>query len=276
MKTKGTYTQIDNWVLEVVAGLTLASDIKILLRLARQVNYRKIDIGTAALADELGLDIRTVQQACKRLADAGHICSDFGLHFLSKCCTRVAQPLRKSTRPQQGAETVQEKENPPLKEGKEEEGREGKEKGMGMVQGIDLGTPPAPKPTHTFPDFQSSFSQLIHLIGDKASVSAMNVGGGQNAVIRWVRDYPADFIIRAYQLAPSYMAHYQKPRDVYVFVGWLNRELRYPWPQELVTAYAELTSPTQPTQQAHPVQQEQDLADILKALPLEGGRRWKA
>jgi len=107
---RGEETIMPNWVLDAIDGLTLASDIKVLSRIARRANYKRSTVSLGELIDATGLDLRTIQTSLARLRQLTYIESTDGVHSLRGACAAVAQPLRKSTHPATPLEPVQHEE----------------------------------------------------------------------------------------------------------------------------------------------------------------------
>lgn len=104
-------TSIPKWVLNALAKLSNASDIKVLMFLASRARYRRSGFGPGELSDETGLDYRTTTTSLKRLGELGYTVSADGVHALRGACTTVAQRLHKSTPTPQPQKAVPDDKN---------------------------------------------------------------------------------------------------------------------------------------------------------------------
>lgn len=115
-------TSIPEWVLDALPTLSNASDIKVLMHLAKRARYRRSGFGPGEISDAAGLDYRTTTASLARLSTLGYIVSAEGVHALRGACTTVAQALRKSTPTQQVRTAAQDAKNENLNNDKDLEG----------------------------------------------------------------------------------------------------------------------------------------------------------
>ncbi|WP_272976901.1 hypothetical protein [Deinococcus geothermalis] len=115
-------SSIPKWVLAALPKLSNASDIKVLLFLAERARYRRSAFGPGEISDGTGLDYRTTTTSIRRLGELGYIISAGGVHVLRGACTRLAQPLHKSTPTPQAKNPVQGGKNQNVTSAKDSKG----------------------------------------------------------------------------------------------------------------------------------------------------------
>ena len=99
-RTKGTYSTLENWALDLAPTLPGAAGW-VLLKLAAQVNYKRKTMTIGQLIDALPYKERSLQQACAHLVQAGYaLCAD-GAYVLRGACTPLAQDTRRNMHPKQ-------------------------------------------------------------------------------------------------------------------------------------------------------------------------------
>lgn len=99
-RSRGTYSTLENWVLDLAPTLPGAAGW-VLLKLAAQVNYKRKTMTIGQLIDALPYKERTLQQACACLVQEGYVLCAGSEYVLRGACADLAQALRKNAHPEQ-------------------------------------------------------------------------------------------------------------------------------------------------------------------------------
>ena len=274
-RTKGTYTTLENWALDLAPSLPGAAGW-VLVALARQVNYKRQTLTVGQMIDSLPFKERTVQIACAYLAAEGYILTQGGAHVLRGARAELAQDLRKNVRIEWDVNTRQEGETTKVyfgitrhnqKESEERERREEKTVTAGLVATSEAAAQPAQPqtetPEQTLPassgkavDFTQPKTAELQTpatpVPSRVVVVAENHGDDHDAVEFFLRLAGPNFT-RTYRLSlarwmETYsqgfieLAHRLAPtlpgaKGYYVFADLLDQDPRKPWPVELHSKY---------------------------------------
>lgn len=94
-RARGTYSTVENWVLDVAPTLKGVTGW-VLLKIATQANYKRKTVTIGQLMDALAYDARTLNKACAFLVQEGYVLCTDGEHVLRGACTPLAQAVNKA------------------------------------------------------------------------------------------------------------------------------------------------------------------------------------
>lgn len=189
-RQRGTYSTVENWVLEVAPTLKGVAGW-VLVKIAAQANYKRKTITIGGLMDSLGYDVRTLTKACAFLEQEGYVLCANGEHVLRGACTNLAQGVNKARASLANQSVSQSRKTGIYSEiavhnKKEEEGiQKEEEKGLKnppTPQGGEAqkSTAPVSPEQESFPEQRES-EQHISPNGEAADAADSDVASSQNA-----------------------------------------------------------------------------------------------